>query len=64
MPEQVSGRDIGWFFKVYARQPKLPLLIAKLEKSQLYLSWKTPDNLEFPMPIDVRLGDDIERVSN
>lgn len=60
--ERVSGKELDWFFEVYLRQPKLPELVVDLSEKQLTLSWKTPDELPFPMPIDVKIEDDVKRV--
>lgn len=60
--EQISGKELDWFFEVYVRQPALPELAAELTEKQLTLSWKTPDGLPFPMPIDVKIGEEILRV--
>jgi len=60
--EHVSGKELDWFFDVYLRQPKLPELVVDLSEKQLSLSWKTPNGLSFPMPIDVKIGDKITRV--
>ncbi len=59
--EQVSGRDLGWFFEVYLRQPVLPELKVNQKGGKLYLRWVTPDTLLFPMPVEVRIGDERRR---
>lgn len=56
--EQESGMELDWFFEVYLRQPKLPRLVQ--EGGQL--RWETPNNMPFPMPIDVEIGGKIQRV--
>lgn len=56
--EQESKMDLDWFFEVYLRQPKLPKLIQ--EGGQL--RWETPNNMPFPMPIDVEIGGKVQRV--
>lgn len=60
--ERESGKDLKWFFEVYLRQPKLPKLVAKTEPNKLVLRWETPDNLAFPMPVEVKIGDQIKLV--
>jgi aminopeptidase N len=60
--ERESGKDLKWFFEVYLRQPQLPKLIAETSANQLNLHWETPNNLPFPMPVEVKIGDKIERV--
>ncbi len=63
LSEQISGLELDWFFKVYARQPKLPVLSARLENDKLYLTWKSPVDEEFPMPVDVKLAAETVRVN-
>jgi aminopeptidase N len=60
---QASGRDLGWFFKVYMYQKELPELVATPVGNTLTLQWKTAGNVPFPMPIDVRVGNRIETVA-
>ncbi|MGV3616815.1 MAG: M1 family metallopeptidase [Fimbriimonas sp.] len=60
--EKDSGMRLDWFFEVYLRQPKLPKLITKVEGNVMTLQWETPDNLPFPMPIDVEVNGKLQRV--
>ncbi len=60
--EAASGRDLDWFFEVYLRQPKLPKLVAEKNGDQMILRWDVPDNLAFPMPVEVQLGSSIKRL--
>ncbi len=48
-----AGQDLRWFFEVYVRQAKLPTLKSEAVNGILRLEWVTPDNLPFPMPVDV-----------
>jgi aminopeptidase N len=48
-----SHRDLSWFFNVYLRQAHLPRLVSWRRGATLYLQWKTPRSLPFPMPVDV-----------
>ena len=50
---QESHRDLSWFFNVYLRQAHLPRLVSWRRGATLYLQWKTPRGLPFPMPVDV-----------
>ena len=60
--EEVSGRDLDWFFDLYLHQPKLPTLVSERSGNTLQLSWETPDDLPFPMPVDVSIGGERRRV--
>ncbi len=60
---RVTGKDYGWFFDVYLRQAALPELIVEREPGGLTARWKTPNNLPFPMPIEVQVGSEVTRVS-
>ncbi|WP_336957710.1 M1 family metallopeptidase [Sphingobium aquiterrae] len=51
----VTGKDYKWFFDVYLYRAALPKLVAMREGGMLKLHWQTPDNLPFPMPVDVRV---------
>lgn len=53
---EVTGKDYGWFFDVYLYRAALPELQVQRDASGLALRWKTPDNLPFPMPVEVRVG--------
>jgi aminopeptidase N len=59
--EEASGMDLDWFFEVYLRQPKLPKLISEQDADQLTLRWEVPNNLPFPMPVDVQIGNSTKR---
>ena len=57
-----SGQDLSWFFEVYARRGPLPVLTEKESDSGLVLEWQGVDELDFPMPIPVRIDGEIYRV--
>lgn len=59
--EAASGTKLDWFFEVYLRQPKLPRLVNERKGDQLELRWETPEELPFPMPVEVKVGDLIRR---
>jgi aminopeptidase N len=61
--EEASGTKLDWFFEVYLRQPKLPRLLTETRGNSLVLRWETPDNLPFPMPVEVNWGTKTERVA-
>jgi aminopeptidase N len=60
--EQLSGKELDWFFELYLRQPALPKLIAEKNNNQLTLRWETPNNMPFPMPVELKIGDAVRRV--
>ena len=63
LTETVAGQELDWFFEVYTRQPALPRLVTRQSDGVLELEWETPDDLPFPMPVEVQLGDEIQRVT-
>lgn len=60
--EKESGKQLDWFFELYLRQPAIPKLITETKANQLILRWETPNNLPFPMPVEVKIGDETRRV--
>ncbi len=59
---RLAGADLGWFFRVYLRQPELPELRVSASRGVLTLAWRTPGNLPFPMPVEVLVGGALRRV--
>jgi len=60
--EEISGRDLDWFFDVYLRQPGLPVLQADLSENVLHLQWLTENAVSFAMPVEILTGEDRIRV--
>jgi aminopeptidase N len=60
---QVTGKDYRWFFDVYLRQAALPELVQTRTGNTLSLRWAVPGGGPFPMPLEVRIGDDLRRVT-
>lgn len=67
--EADSGMKLEWIFEMYLRQPKLPKLETRVvtsinpnKPSVLELEWITPNNLPFPMPVDVIIDGKTKRV--
>ena len=60
--EAESKMDLDWFFELYLRQPKLPKLITEMNDHVVTLRWETPNNMPFPMPVDVEVDGKIQRV--
>lgn len=61
--EADSGMELDWFFELYLRQPKLPKLATETRGSVLNLRWETPDDLPFPMPVDVVMNGKTQRIA-
>ncbi len=55
--DKVTGRKLDWFFNVYLYQAQLPKLDVTRHGNTLDLRWIVPDNLPFPMPVQVKVGD-------
>ena len=51
--EEVSGRELDWFFEVYLRQAQLPRITGVRAGEVLQLRWDAPGGLPFPMPVEV-----------
>lgn len=60
--QEESKMDLGWFFELYLRQPKLPKLDVDRKGSKLVLKWETPNDMPFPMPVDVEMNGKVRRV--
>ncbi len=61
--ENESGINLDWFFEVYFRQPKLPELDVSRSSDKMELQWKTPNDLPFPMAIDVEINGVKKRIA-
>lgn len=59
---KISGKDMQWFFDVYVRQPHLPTLAYQVRGNEMTLQWNTPNNLPFPMPVEIEVGGQIRHV--
>lgn len=67
--EAESKMKLDWFFEVYLRQPKLPKLVVSEGRSSFanqpsrsVLRWETPNNMPFPMPVEVMVNGKPQRV--
>ncbi len=60
--QKVSGKKLDWFFEVYLRHASLPKLNVKYGPDKAELSWSTENNLPFPMPVEVKVGEKTLRV--
>jgi aminopeptidase N len=59
---EVYGQDLAWFFEVYARRGPLPVLDSRATGKGVVLEWQNIDDLNFPMPIPVRIDGQLVRV--
>jgi aminopeptidase N len=62
LAETLSGKDLDWFFNIYLRQTELPVLVSKVYNTTLKIRWEVPEDLDFPMPVEVKIGDKIQRI--
>ncbi|MBN1300475.1 MAG: M1 family metallopeptidase [Melioribacteraceae bacterium] len=61
--EKISGKELEWLFEIYLRQTKLPELYLEPENGNLFIKWQTPNGLNFPMPLEIKLGDELNRIN-
>ncbi|NYE63779.1 aminopeptidase N [Duganella sp. 1224] len=59
---EASGRDLHWFFDAYLYHAALPELVEERQGDKLRLRWKLKDGGAFPMPIEVRVNERIEKL--
>ena len=57
---RLTGKDLSWFFDVYLYQPKLPKLVETRTEDRVTFSWNTPQNLPFPMPLEVSVNGEVQ----
>ncbi len=60
--EEISGKDLGWFFDAYLYRSELPKLVVQRDGRWLDLAWESGSDLPFAMPVEVRVGDRVEKV--
>ena len=60
--EEVSGVELGWFFDVYVRRGPLPKLVEERVAHTLRLAWTAPNDLPFPMPVEISVDGEMRRV--
>ena len=61
--EELSGQELDWYFDVYVRAEKLPVLETKREGNRLSLKWISPvEGVGLPLPVEVQVGDELKRV--
>jgi aminopeptidase N len=57
LAENLSGKDLRWFFNVYLHESALPKLQPQIMGSILHLQWITGTSEPFPMPLIIRTED-------
>jgi aminopeptidase N len=60
---EVTGRNLGWFFDIYLSEAALPDLVEEGHGDRLELRWKTPRNKPFPMPVEVEVDGRVQTVA-
>ncbi|HEX5342192.1 MAG TPA: M1 family metallopeptidase [Duganella sp.] len=60
---EASGRDLQWFFDAYLYHAALPELVEERSADKLKLRWKLKDGGAFPMPLEVRINNRIEKLA-
>lgn len=60
--QEESGIKLDWFFELYLRQPKLPKLVTEVNGDRMDVHWETPNNMPFPMPVDIEENGKIRRL--
>ena len=60
---QVTGKDMNWFFDVYLKEAALPELIETRQGGTLSLAWKTPKDKPFPLPVEVSIDGKVTKVA-
>ncbi len=53
--ESLSGKKLDWLFDIYLHQPQLPNILVNHTGKTLSLEWDTPNNMDFPMPIEISI---------
>lgn len=62
LAEEISGKQLDWFFEVYLRQHEQPRLVTEQADGGVRLRWEAPNGLPFPMPVEVRVDGQTRRV--
>ncbi|HEX7814065.1 M1 family metallopeptidase [Dyella sp.] len=57
---EVTGKDLTWFFHVYLYEAKLPVLVQERDGDTVNLHWEIADHAPFPMPVEVQVGETVQ----
>lgn len=58
----VTNEDYTWLFDVYLKQASLPELIREDIQGGMLLTWQTPLDLPFPMPVPISINGEVKMV--
>ncbi len=58
---EMTGEDYSWFFEVYVRRADLPQLSKTRNDDGLLLEWRVPEEIDWPMSVEVMIDDQIIR---
>ncbi len=61
--KQISQQDFTWFKEVYFKNASLPELSVLENEEGVLLKWVTKENLNFPMPLEIKTKNQILKVS-
>jgi aminopeptidase N len=61
--DQVTGKDLKWFFDVYLYDAKLPKLETTRHGATLQFRWATGHGEPFPMPLEVQVGETVHTLA-
>jgi aminopeptidase N len=59
---KVTNEDYTWLFDVYLKQAALPELITEDIQGGMRLTWQTPLDLPFPMPVPISINGELKIV--
>jgi aminopeptidase N len=62
MAEKISNKKLNWFWEVYFRNASLPKLHYKQNDNEISFWWETENNLPFPLPIEIKIGNEIKKL--
>ena len=55
----IYGKSLGWFFDAYLFYPDIPSVVIKELENKIIIRWETGAEDPFPLPIPIRVGDEI-----
>lgn len=58
LAEEITGRELGWFFEAYLRRPGLPRLVVQQTPGTVALRWEGLDDLPTPIPVEAVVAGD------